>query len=65
LPHWFSIVGEKASGARALLMEFFQPLPIPCGSWLACDSGGSASIYTDRDTAFASKPAPTLVLYCW
>ncbi|AUG06205.1 hypothetical protein CXQ82_06260 [Pseudomonas sp. S09G 359] len=28
-----------------------------CGSWLACDSGGSV------DTAIAGKPAPTLTVF--
>ena len=30
-----------------------------CGSWFACDSGGSASIFSDWHAAIAGKPAPT------
>jgi hypothetical protein len=32
---------------------------IPCGSWLAGESGGSVDIDVGYQTAFAGKPAPT------
>ncbi|AYG09074.1 hypothetical protein D7M10_19265 [Pseudomonas fluorescens] len=35
------------------------PPQIKCGSWLACDSGGSAARNSDRAAAIAGKPAPT------
>ncbi len=33
---------------------------IPCGSVLACESGGSANRFIHCHTAFAGKPAPTV-----
>ncbi|MGK9518083.1 hypothetical protein O6467_25325, partial [Salmonella enterica subsp. enterica] len=35
------------------------PCSNKCGSWLACDGGGSAARNSDWTAAFASKPAPT------
>ena len=37
-----------------------RPPHIPCGSGLARESGVSANIIIGCETAFASKPAPTL-----
>ncbi len=49
LPHW--VLGWP---------QISHPPPIPCGSELARDSGGSASGDVGCAAAFASKPAPTL-----
>ncbi|GEM_PF-3965414 len=38
---------------------YLDMTPIPCRSWLAGDSGGSANIFIDWTDAIASKPAPT------
>ncbi|MGY2409265.1 hypothetical protein ACW9H3_30140, partial [Pseudomonas sp. SDO5222_S391] len=59
----FSILGEKVPGPMALLTALFQPPPIPCGSWLACESGVSVDIFVDCAAVFAAmrrpdKPAP-------
>ena len=39
--------------------RMLAPPQIKCGSWLACDRGGSAASNSDWTAAFASKPAPT------
>ncbi|PSL92421.1 hypothetical protein C7U57_19225 [Pseudomonas sp. R9.37] len=40
-----------------------QTIEVTCGSSLARESAGSVNMYVECQSAFASKPAPTLVLY--